>query len=53
MKNNGVNYSMDNKVQERRKRVIVRLEKQLKEGTKMVVNTLESLTVKDVNRQEW
>lgn len=58
MKNNGVNYSMDNKVQERRKRVIERLEHQLKLGTKIVtfkengtkITVAEDLNTQDVKR---
>jgi hypothetical protein len=52
---NGVNYSMDQKVQERRKRVIVRLEKQLKLGTKIVTfkeNGIKVTVAEDLNTQD-
>ncbi len=50
-KQNGVNHSMTAKSQARRKKVIERLEAQLKSGTKTVKETANApLTEKDIAR---
>ena len=50
MKKNGVKFSRQTQVVERRKRVITRLEAQLKSNTKNSKEGVLPLTDKDVNR---
>ncbi len=51
-KHNGVNFSRDEKTIERRRRVIERLETQLKKGVKFktLSSIVQSLEIKDITR---